>query len=218
MKRYLWLIALCAMVGAASADLIYNPGEGGGATELDGLSDVADLSGAASGEVFEYNGTKWTNATASAGGGDTFPAWTDYSKNAISTTVVLTTSTWTDLALVKPLGGDSTIFNADGSFTFSGTGVFDVVSTAYFTSIGSLYSASLGLEVNGDSANRIRGFLYKSQAATGLNMSGTAFMGYNTNATNKWRIVVWSNSSAANVITSDELTHTSIRRWKNAGE
>jgi hypothetical protein len=57
------------MVGAASADLIYNPGEGGGATELDGLSDVADLSGAASGEVLEYNGTKWTNATASAGGG-----------------------------------------------------------------------------------------------------------------------------------------------------
>jgi hypothetical protein len=64
MKRYLWLIALCAMVGAASADLIYNPGEGGGATELDGLSDVADLSGAASGEVLEYNGTKWTNAAA----------------------------------------------------------------------------------------------------------------------------------------------------------
>ena len=30
MKKYLWLIALCAMVGAASADLIYNPGEGGG--------------------------------------------------------------------------------------------------------------------------------------------------------------------------------------------
>ena len=30
MNRYLWLIALCAMVGAASADLIYNPGEGGG--------------------------------------------------------------------------------------------------------------------------------------------------------------------------------------------
>lgn len=67
MKKYLWLIALCAMVGAASADLIYNPGEGGGATELDGLSDVADLSGAASGEVLEYNGTKWTNATASYG-------------------------------------------------------------------------------------------------------------------------------------------------------
>ena len=153
-----------------------------------------------------------------AGGGDTFPAWTDYSKNAISTTVSLTTSTWTDLALVKPLGGDSTIFNADGSFTFSGTGVFDVVSTAYFTAIDDTKSASLGLELNGDSATRIRGFLYRSQAAAGLNMSGTAFMGYNTNATNKWRIVVWSNSSAANVITSDELTHTSIRRWKNAGE
>ena len=35
-----------------------------GTTNLAGLQDVADLSGAASGEVFEYNGTKWTNATA----------------------------------------------------------------------------------------------------------------------------------------------------------
>ena len=39
-----------------------------GTTNLAGLQDVADLSGAASGEVLEYNGTKWTNATASAGG------------------------------------------------------------------------------------------------------------------------------------------------------
>ena len=186
----------------------------------DASGNITELALGTSGQHLKSNGASSapTWETPSAGGGDTFPAWTDYSKNAISTTVALTTGTWTDLALVKPLGGDSTIFNADGSFTFSGTGVFDVVSTAYFTAIDDTKSASLGLELNGDSATRIRGFLYKSQAAAGLNMSGTAFMEYNDNATNKWRIVVWSSSSAGNVITSDELTHTSIRRWKNAGE
>ena len=44
-------------------------GGGGGSTTLSGLTDVLYSHALTSGEVLSYNGTKWTYASVSGGGG-----------------------------------------------------------------------------------------------------------------------------------------------------
>ena len=62
--RALFLTGFLGASVGYSADVVINPTTDAATIELGTLSDVADLSGAASGEVLEYNGTKWTNAAA----------------------------------------------------------------------------------------------------------------------------------------------------------
>lgn len=89
--RALFLTGFLGASVGYSADVVINPTTDAATIELGTLSDVADLSGAASGEVLEYNGTKWTNATASAGG------------NSVSSN---------DVCIVQ--------FNANDTYTFNG--------------------------------------------------------------------------------------------------
>jgi len=131
-------------------NIISLPSGGGGATALNGLTDVT-LSSVTNGQVLKYNGSAWVNGTDNSGSGAT-----DLSNTANGTSLTIesstgnntslpaaTTSAWGVMTDEDKTALDSAIldgdFTSNGFMKRTGAGSYTVDTNTYLTSIPSSY-------------------------------------------------------------------------------
>ena len=160
-----------------------------GVTALSALSDV-QLTSPASGQVLEYNGTKWVNASgAGITAGGTAPS---FSVNSGSNVQTVTSTTWTKIVL------GTTSYDTNNNWSASNNRYVPTIAGKYLFT-GSAYCQSTGQCFSGIYKNGSQASLGSGVSVTQTNSISTTSVILDMNGTSDY-VELWGQSAGGTTL------------------